>query len=462
MNRNNNLDLLEGKISSTFLRLAMPILFAMMMQTLFNIVDTYFVSRLGTDAIAAMGLTFPIFMLSVSLGSGLSIGISSLVARSIGAGEPKKTNNVAINGLFLAGFIGVLFLCLGMVVVDPMLTFVGAEGEVFRLAWNYIMIIVIAMPIKFLFFAIDGIFRGEGKTNLSMYTLVGSSIMNIILDPLLIFGIGIFPALGIAGAALATALSWFVGLTVGIIFLLKKKSDIQIRMENFKFRWDLLLEMLQVGLPSTVAQGSIAFTMVFVNRFAMDFSQEAVAAYALGFRIDSIGILPGVAFGAATIAMLGQNFGAKKFQRMRMIYRQALVVVIVAMGIMATFVFAFPSQLLNIFLDASEGKTEIVLRHGIEYLRIMAVSYIFVGIGMVSNSAFQAIGKGLPTFITTAIRFFVLAIPLTYVLAYLVNLEITGIWIGLAISNLFFGIFSKLWFDSYYRKTYEKNNLSDS
>ncbi len=454
------LDLLEGKIGKTFIFLALPILVAMFMQTLFNIVDTYFVSRLGTEAIAAMGLTFPIFMLSVSLGSGLSIGISSVVARSIGANDQEKTNNSAINGMFLALLLGLAFLVFGTLAIKPMLRFMGAEGEVHRLALNYIIIIVVAMPIKFLYFSIDGIFRGEGKTGLTMFILLGSTIMNIILDPLLIFGIGPFPKLGVTGAALATALSWTVGLAVAITFLLQKRSDIQLKFSDFKFKGKLVLEMLKVGLPSAVAQGTVAFTMIFVNKFAMDFSEAAVAAYALGFRIDSIAILPGVAFGSATIAMLGQNFGAKKYDRVKKIHRQSLTIVMATMGVIAVFTLAFPRVLLNIFLEGSVDDTSMVLKHGVEYLRIMACSYIFIGIGMVSNASFQAIGKGLPTFITTAIRLFILAIPLAYTLAYLLNLKTVGIWLGLAASNLFFGIFTKTWFNYYFHKKYVQHITS--
>ncbi|AKL97270.1 MATE efflux family protein [Clostridium aceticum] len=452
--KRKSLDLLKGNIGKTFILLAIPILMAMLMQTFFNIVDTYFVSRLGTDAIAAMGLTFPIFMLSISLGSGVSIGISSLVARSIGAGEREKSFLAAANGLLLAVAVGLFFFAFGITIVDPMLRFIGAEGEVFRMARSYIVIVAITMPIKFLLAAIDGIFRGEGKTGLSMVVLVSGSAANILLDPLLIFGLGPFPRLEVAGAAVATAIAWAIGVIIGILFILKKKSSIVLRPHHFRCKWEYIKNILAVGLPSSVAQGAIAFTMVFVNRFAMDFSREAVAAYALGFRIDSIAILPGVAFGAATIAMLGQNFGAKNYRRVEGIFRKATVFGMLVMGAIAILVWIFPKPLLMIFLEESgEGASE-VLRQGTSYLRIMALSYIFVGMGMVSNASFQAVGRGIPTFVTTAIRFFILAIPLSYTLAYLFGLKTIGIWLGLSVSNVFFGFVSRYWFLYSFSKEY--------
>ncbi|SES98144.1 putative efflux protein, MATE family [Natronincola peptidivorans] len=453
-NRRKNLDLLQGPIGKTFILLAIPVLLAMFMQTFFNIVDTYFVSRLGTDAIAAMGLTFPIFMLSISLGSGVSIGISSLVARSIGAGEEEKSFLAAGNGLLLAAAIGVFFFVFGIAIVDPMLRFIGAEGEVFRMAKSYIIIVTIAMPIKFLLAAVDGIFRGEGKTRLSMIALVSGSVVNIVLDPLLIFGIGPFPRLEVAGAAIATAIAWGVGLSIGILFIIKNKSSINLKAHHFRYKWEYIKNILVVGLPSSVAQGAIAFTMVFINRFAMDFSEEAVAAYALGFRIDSIAILPGVAFAGATIAMLGQNYGAKNYHRVEGIYRKATVFGMLVMGGIALLVFAFPDPLLMIFLEESGTGASEVLRQGRSYLRIMALSYVFIGMGMVSNASFQAVGRGMPTFITTAIRFFILAIPLSYTLAYLFRLETIGIWLGLSISNVFFGFVSRYWFLYSFSKGY--------
>ncbi|AOY75303.1 MATE family efflux transporter [Clostridium formicaceticum] len=452
--KRKTLDLLEGKIGKTFILLAIPILMAMLMQTFFNIVDTYFVSRLGTDAIAAMGLTFPIFMLSISLGSGVSIGISSLIARNIGAGEREKSFLAAANGLLLAVAMGLFFFVFGITIVNPMLRFIGAEGEVFRMAKIYIMIIAMTMPIKFLLAAIDGIFRGEGKTQLSMVALISSSVVNIILDPLLIFGIGPFPRLEVAGAAIATAIAWTVGVSIGILFILKNKSSIILKSYHFRWKWEYIRNVLAVGLPSSVAQGAIAFTMVFINKFAMDFSQEAVAAYALGFRIDSITILPGVAFGGATIAMLGQNFGAKNYYRVEGIFRKATVYAVVVMGGLAVLVWIFPKPLLMIFLEDSGDGISEVLRQGTSYLRIMALSYIFIGMGMVSNASFQAIGRGIPTFITTAIRFFILAIPLSYTLAYLFKLETIGIWLGLSISNIFFGFVSRYWFLYFFSKRY--------
>lgn len=446
-------EILTGGIIRTILRLAYPIFLAMSFHTLFNLVDTYYVSRLGPDALAAMGLTFPFFMFTVALTQGLGIGASSLVARSVGSSDKKRLALAAGNSISLALLAGILFAVLGFFFFPILLRYMGAQEEIAVKANSYLRIMFLFLPLKFLLFVLEGLFRGEGKTRLSMRVLMTATLINILLDPLLIFGAGPVPAMGIAGASLATAISWGVGILISLYFFYLSKTSLPLTWKGIRVVRDIYWQLLKIGLPASLSTGTMSISMIFLNRFAYDFSHQVVAAYAIGFRVDSLTILPGLAIAGATIAMVGQNYGAQEYVRAQKAHQGAGVVVVLVMGFLGLIIFLFPRALSSIFItNGQEG--EVVLSHGIQYLRLVTISYPFCGLGFVSNASFQGTGSGLPPLINALFRFFVVALPVSYLLAFLLEMGPEGIWLGISSANIAFGLFSFFWVQRHLSRIY--------
>jgi putative MATE family efflux protein len=410
----------------------------MVLQTAFNVVDTYFVARLGPKPLAAMGLTFPMFMMLISLGAGLSIGISSLVARSIGEGDIHKASNSSTHGILLAALLGLLVGITGYFYSERALELMGATGELADMAMSYLKILFVGALFKYVFFAYDGVFRGEGKTKLSMYALMTATVVNIVLDPLLIFGIGPFPRLEIAGAALATVISWAIGILVSVTLIMLKKSSLNVVIREFIFNKKYFVDIIKVGLPTAISQGMFALSMGFFNNFALRFNQFVVATYGLGFRIDGIAVIPSFAISSSTIAMIGQNYGAKKISRLKEIVREANLLVVIVMGFVGIIIFAFPQYIIGAFAHG-EGAQEVI-EYGKVYLRVVTIAYPLLGIGFISNSSFQGIGNGTIPLLNVLFRLVVISVPLAYFLAFVVGLGPLGLWLGMAISNSVFGI----------------------
>lgn len=446
-------EILTGSIARTILHLAFPVFLAMSFQTFFNLVDTYFVSRLGADALAAMGLTFPFFMFTVALTQGMGIGASSLVARSVGAVDKERLQQVAGKSLFFALLTGLLFALLGSLLFPLLLQYMGAEESIAQQASSYLRIMFLFLPVKFLLFVFEGLFRGEGKTRLSMRVLMTATLCNILLDPLLIFGLGPFPAMGIAGASLATAISWFIGILMSIYFFYRSRTSLPLTFQGLGWGIDIYWQLIKIGFPASLSTGTMSISMIFLNRFAYDFSHQVVAAYAIGFRIDSLTILPGLAIAWSTIAMVGQNFGAREYLRARKTHLWAGGLVMLVMGFLALMIFLFPQALSAVFIwNGQEG--EQVQQYGIQYLRFVAISYPFCGLGFVSNASFQGTGMGLPPLINALLRFFVLTLPISYLLAFILGLGPAGIWLGISAANIIFGLLSFVWVQRYLSRIY--------
>jgi len=303
-------NILNGKVLPTLMNLSAPIVVAMTCQTAFNAIDTYFVSRLGSEALAAMSLTFPFFIFLIAFGIGISIGTSSLIARTIGAGNTEQTHSAAKNAILLAVAAGVLFTLIGILAARPLVSFMGATGEIYDLTLQYVSVILFASLLKYLFNVLDGIIRGEGRTKVSMMMMLTAILTNIVLDPFLIFGIGFFPRMEIAGAALATAISWGVGCCVVLSYYLRGKGIVNLSFKDFKLDLKSMSDIIKVGFPSALSQAAMAVMIIFLSRIIlnMDAGEKIIAAYGLGFRVEVVALLPTVGLRVGTIIMVGQNY----------------------------------------------------------------------------------------------------------------------------------------------------------
>jgi len=435
-------NILNGKVLPTLMNLSAPIVVAMTCQTAFNAIDTYFVSRLGSEALAAMSLTFPFFIFLIAFGIGISIGTSSLIARTIGAGNTEQTHSAAKNAILLAVAAGVLFTLIGILAARPLVSFMGATGEIYDLTLQYVSVILFASLLKYLFNVLDGIIRGEGRTKVSMMMMLTAILTNIVLDPFLIFGIGFFPRMEIAGAALATAISWGVGCCVVLSYYLRGKGIVNLSFKDFKLDLKSMSDIIKVGFPSALSQAAMAVMIIFLSRIIlnMDAGEKIIAAYGLGFRVEVVALLPTVGLRVGTIIMVGQNYGAGLYQRVEEINRRGnLFIFTVMTAVGALFSLAAP-YIIGIFTQDPE-----IFNLGVQYLQHVTITYGFIGLGMVSNASFQGIGRGIPPLVNTFLRLILLQLSFAYLLAIVLNMGAVGLWRGILLSNIMFGIVSYLW-----------------
>ncbi|MCP4609250.1 MAG: MATE family efflux transporter, partial [Planctomycetes bacterium] len=307
--------LLSGGITKNIITLALPILAANIIANAYYIIDMIFVGRLGPEALAAVSMGGILMSFTWTMLVGLAIGTSSFIARHYGAKDVKMVTNIARHSILIAIVIAAVLALYGLTLAEPSLRLLGAENEVLRLGTSYTRIVFCGSLFLMLLFVVNSMFRGTGDTRTPMITLGISSIINIILDPLLIFGLGPFPRLGVTGAAIATVIGQGIGAVMNLIILYKGTSRITIRSWRFKPELALMKSVIKVALPGSIQTLIQTASGLVIMRLVTAYGTIAVAAYGIGLRLDLMVMLPGWALGAAVATVLGQNLGAKQPDR---------------------------------------------------------------------------------------------------------------------------------------------------
>jgi putative MATE family efflux protein len=407
----------------------------------FNIVDTIFVGRYSAFALAAVSITFPVIFLIIALASGIGIGVTSFIARLIGSKNVNKAKEVAKHGLMLAVFMWLFFVTAGLLFAKPLFMFLGAEGEILSMSLQYAYTIFIGSFFMFFAFISNSILRGEGDTKTPMKIMVFSTIVNVILDPLLIFGLWIFPRLGVLGAALATVIARSISALIVVVYLFKGNGMLKLDFKMPKIDFKVFKEIFHVGIPASLSQSVMSLGMFFMMKIVSFFGPYAIAAYGLLGRLDSVAILPALGIGSAVITIVGHNVGAKKYGRAEGTVWKASLLAAVFMETVGVLFFLFPRFWISIF-----NKHPDVLSYGMSYLRIVSLTYAFIGLGIVISSAFQGAGKGYPSLMLTIIRLFVLNIPLALIFAFVLKLGIEGVWFGVMSAIILSSLIGIIWF----------------
>ncbi|SJZ57622.1 MATE family efflux transporter [Selenihalanaerobacter shriftii] len=433
--------ILEGKILPTLLKLSLPIIIGMLMQTMFNIVDTYFVGKLGANGLAAISLTFPVVMFMVSIGNGIAIGGSSLLSRLLGSNQYKEAKNAILHTILLAFLVSFIFTIFGLRLAPKIFKFMGATTELMPLTLDYITIIFSGSLFIFLFSSLDGILRGQGNMTTSMINLGIATIVNILLDPFLIFGLSFFPRLDMKGAALATVIARGIATIWTLFYFLKSDNVLSLDIKSFKFDFNIIIKIIKVGFPASISQAIFSVALVGFNKLASAFGPNIVAAFGLGFRLDTLAVLPGLGLAATMTTMVGYNFGANKLNRTKKITTAGLKLIFGIMSGVGIIFFFIPKTLVKLFNSNPE-----VIKYGVQYFKYVSLTYGFLGLGFLSIASFQGIGHGSPAFINNLIRFGIVALPLSWLLIFIFDTGPSGLWTGMAVSNVIFGVISTTWF----------------
>jgi putative MATE family efflux protein len=430
--------ILGGSILPTLLKLSGPAIIAFIFHTTFNFVDRLFVSRLGPVELGALGMAFTVQSILITIGSGTGIGASSLIARFIGAGKEEQANNAAEHSLLIILALALITTIFGPRLTRPLFLLLGASGQMLPYILSYINIILYGSFFQFFSMIGNGILRGEGNTVIPMQVMVVGTLVNIALDPLLIFGIGPFPALGVQGAALATVIGRAVSCIVLATSLFGKRNLVVLNMQAFRYQGGIIGGIFAVGGPTIVGQlsNSLGLSLLFI--LLRPYGDMAKSAFTLGFTYQQVATLPIIGIAQGTLTMTGQNFGAGRIGRVKSIVGKSLLV---CMGVMCAFALIMilgRGALVRVFSDVGE-----VIRIGKTMLTIFALGFPFLAARFILASFFQGLGKGFAAFVINFSYILIFAMPLALLLSRLIGIE--GIWMGIVSGNLLSSILGAVW-----------------
>lgn len=417
-------------VNRLLLSMSLPMMISMLVQALYNVVDSIFVSRISENALTAVSLAFPIQSLMIAVSVGTAVGINALLSRSLGEREFDRANQVAVNGIFLAGVSYLLFLFVGIFISGPFFKSQTRIEEILIYGESYLKVCCCASFGVFFQCTFERLLQSTGKTFYTMITQGVGAIINIILDPILIFGYFGAPALGVTGAALATVIGQITAALLALYFNLKVNHEIHISMKGFRPSLPIIGMIYKVGLPSIVVQ-SIGSVMTYgMNLILITFTETATAVFGVYYKLQSFIFMPVFGLNNGMVPIIAYNYGAGKKERVLKIIKLSICY---AVGIMLAGLIimeVFPEVLLG-FFDASENMLAI----GVPALRTICLSFVFAGFCIVAGSAFQALGNGVYSMIVSVTRQLVVLLPVAFLLSKLGN--VNYVWWAFPIAELF-------------------------
>ncbi len=432
-------DLTSGSISENIWRLAIPIMAGVILQNAFNIVDMIFVGRLGPEAIAAVAMSGILIGIIMIVLMGVSIGTTAMVARAVGAGNIKEAENIAAQSLFM-GVIGsaILGVC-GFFLAEPLLVLFGASGNVVSLGTFYIKISAVGSVTMFLLFLINAILRGAGDALSPMKFLMVSAGLNIILDPILIFGMFGFPAMGVSGSALATVVARTVGMVWGLHTILNGRTVIHLKLKTAKLRFSTMLKIARIGIFSSLQMASRQISGLILMRIVAMFGTFAVASFGIGMRLLMLVLMPGFGFAQSAVTLVGQNLGAGKPERAEKSAWLATGYFEIMIVVFSIIFIAFSGNIIAIFNTHPE-----VIRIGSSCLHMLSFAFVFIPLSLVLGRAFMGAGDTLTPLVITGISLFGFQIPLAFLLSR--SMATDGVWLAIAVSHAVQGLAMCVWF----------------
>ncbi|TKJ48015.1 MATE family efflux transporter [Candidatus Aerophobetes bacterium Ae_b3a] len=428
------------------IRLALPMIVAMSVQTIYNFVDAIWVSGLGADALSAVGFFFPFFFMTMAIATGIGLGGGSAISRRIGARDKIGADNVAVHTVVIM-FLAAVFLTVPLFIfAEKIFTLLGA-GRTLAMAVSYARIMFAGTLIIFFANIANAILRSEGDVKRAMFAMVLGAAINIVLDPIFIYTFG----LGVAGAAWATILSLFItSLLLFNWLFLKKDSYVSFSFGKFRFNREIVRDILRVGLPASAQQLSMSFTMLMINLILVRVGgTDGVAIYVTGWRVATIAILPLLGIATAVVSVSGAAFGQGAFKKINIAFMHALKIGIIIEVVVGIAVFFLAPQITAVFTRA-QGANRIA-SDLIVFLRIMCFFYPATAFGMFSSSMFQGVGKGINALIATIVRTVLLTLLFTALFTFILDMGLMGVWFGIVMGNTIGAVLAFLWAKSYIR-----------
>ncbi len=409
-------------------RLGVPSIIGMASQALYNVVDSIYVGHISKEALSALTLAFPIQMVLIAIAVGTGVGATSLISRTLGAGDRERAGAVAEHALLAGLLFGAVVALAGALLSVSVTRLFTTDPHLVDMTSSYMRIIMIGSAALFIPIILMGILRGEGNTFVPMLAMGVGAAVNIGLDPLFIFGIWFFPRLGVEGAAYATVLSRFLSglLIVGI--LLRGEGEVRMRLRSFRLRFSMVRELYRVGLPAMSMQLLASVMLAGGNLILARHSTTAIAVFGIFFRLQAFIFMPVFGLGQGVMPITGYNYGSGQPHRMKQVIRY---------GMLSAFLFTLAGfavfQLIPRGLVTVFNRSPELVNIGVPALRRISIGFLFVGPTIIGVNVFQALGRGTPSFVISILRTVVLILPLMYLLGELFGLRV--LWFAFPVSE---------------------------
>ncbi len=416
------------------LNMSLPLMASLLGQSLYNIVDSIFVAKIGENALTAVSLAYPVQILMIAVAVGTSVGVNAQLSRSIGAEEYDRTRNIAATGLILSLASMLVFVVLGLTASGWFVGLFTTDEQIGADCRQYLFICMLFCAGTFVETMFQRFLQSVGNTFDSMISLIVGAGTNIILDPILIFGLFGLPELGIRGAAIATVIGQWMGALTAILLNTRRNPVVKVSLRGYRLDWQVVKQIYVVGLPTIVTQALGSVMVMAVNAILIAFSSTAVAFFGVYYKLQNFLLMPMNGLGQAAIPITGFNLGAGKRERIRELLKTILPVAAGISILMSLIFCAFPSQILGIF-DASEE----MLALGVPALRIISVTFLFATITVVLGYVVSGLGNGVVNMVGTAIRQIILLVPGIYLFSKYLGVEYAwyAFWISEAAAALY-------------------------
>ena len=432
----------EVPIFRSLMSLAVPIVLANLLQSAYQLTDAFWVGRLGQDAVAAVSVSFPVTFFTIALTAGFAIAGSSLIAQYAGARNQRMVNHVAAQTLFLVVVLSIVLGAGGYLIAPALLHAMGVTQKVFAGAVSFLHISFLGMVFVFGFAMFQALMRGVGQATLPLAIVVGTVLLNFALDPLFIFGWGPVPGQGVAGAALATLSTQGLALLVGVGILVRGTYGIELSLVGFRPDFAFIKRAFLLGFPASIDMSSRALGVLVITFLIASFGTLTVAAYGVGSNILQLAVILAMGLSMATGALVGQNIGAENAERAERIARLSAKIAFGTLTGLGVLAFVLAPEVVAIFIPGDPA----VIREGASFVRIMALTFGFVGVQFTVNGVFRASGNMFESMILGLVSQWVLQFPLAYVLSKHTPLGPDGLWWAFPITNVLMAALAVAWF----------------
>ncbi|HEY2033798.1 MAG TPA: MATE family efflux transporter [Rhizomicrobium sp.] len=424
--------LLEGPIVSSLVLLAVPIMGANILQVAYQLVDAFWVGRLGASAVAAVSLTMPLMFVLVAAGMGFAIAGTTLIAQYTGARDHTMVDHVAAQTLLTILAVSIVLGALGFALAPWLLHLMGVTPEVFRNALSFIRVIFIALPFTFLYAMAQALMRGVGEVKVPLYIVAGTVVVNFFLDPILIFGRFGVPAMGVTGAAIATLIAQLMAACAALWLLFGGRYGIHVRWRDFKPDFAFVKRAFLLGYPASIEQSARGVGMTVMTFLIVSFGTVVTASFGVATNVINVIVIPAMGFSMATSTLVGQNIGAGNIPRAEETARLSALVTFVSLSVLGILCHFLATPIVAFFVPQSPE----VISEGAHLLRIVSWSFGFVGLQFALLGVLRAAGEMLSAMSTSLISQWVLQLPLAYFLSKHTALGADGLWWALPASNV--------------------------
>lgn len=447
-----NVDSLLGNPKKALWQMSIPLIISLFITSLYNLIDAIWVAGLGADALAGVGFVAPIFIALMGIGNGLGAGSASALSKYVGEGKKMKADNGSVHSIIITVLISILTTIFLMAFLKPILMAMGAGGTI-GYALEYGAVISSGSILIILSNSLYGVLRGEGDAKRSMYAMLLSSILNMILDPVFIYGLN----MGVKGAAFATIISLLlVNLVLLYWFYIKKNTYLKPFLSNFKFSRSISFDILKVGLPASLELiNNALFAGLFSALLAAVATTDAVAVYSTGWRVVTIGTTPMLAIATALISVVGANYGAMRYVDIKTAHRYSIKISTIFGIAIAFLIFVFAPQIAGIFTYA--GTSARLTPSLIAFLSTIVLFLPTMGYGATSTYVFQGTGRGITAMFQTILRETVFSLIFAYFFAVSLGYGEYGAWFGIIIGELVVNTITMIWADRYIKSLIENN-----